>query len=328
MTYFLLQHRYIRSESDDEPSFPAELVATIQFGPEDAFGVPGNPPRTTAKRAAPARLLWNPNEGVSLWEGEPIEAIKSNLTAGSLRAEWAGNKLTLKDKVPSMENANRLVLSANQILPAVLSFRLRVFVWIKEFLVDINGSAFRLETAHHRFGITIATTEHNQNEAIKAVNDWGNTKEHSLRLIMAMYYFRQAKRLAALEPDRQSMTAEVVLNLTKAIEVIFSSKRDRLREKAREWGFDSDFIEQKIVPLFLIRNELDVAHVASAPLTSEQHQSLIDFASMALSHVYTLLSRIVELEKSGQVVLNLISTSLDNDKEKLLTDIKSYTTSN
>jgi hypothetical protein len=120
------------------------------------------------------------------------------------------------------------------------------------------------------------------------------------------------------------MTAEVVLNLTKAIEVIFSSNRDRLREKAREWGFDHNFIEQRVVPLFLIRNELDVAHAASTPLTAEQHQCLIDFTDRALTHVHTLLSRISELEASGKLQLDPISSSLDKQKEKLLTDIKRY----
>jgi hypothetical protein len=81
-----------------------------------------------------------------------------------------------------MDDANQLVLSANQILPAVLSFRLRVFVWIKEFLVDINGIAFWLEIAQHRFGIAIATTEHNQEQALEAVGDWVNTREKSLPL--------------------------------------------------------------------------------------------------------------------------------------------------
>ena len=60
------------------------------------------------------------------------------------------------------------------------------------------------------------------------------------------------------------------INLTKAIEVIFTAKRDVIRGKAKEWGIDSDFIEKRIISLFLIRNELDVAHVATAPLRSEQ----------------------------------------------------------
>ena len=324
MTYFLLQNRHIRLLDTNHPSFPAKLFIKIRFGPDDAFGVQSESPRTTAKRAAPAHLKWNANEAISFWEGEFIEMIRSSFEIGKLVGTWDGTVLTLILPVSSEEDANGIILSANHILPAILSFRLRVFVWIKEFTVNINGSSSRIETVGHRYGITIATTEHNQHESIEAVKDWLLTREHSLRLVMAMYYFRHAERLATIEPDRQSMSAEVLLNLTRAIEVIFTAKRDAIRGKAREWGIDSNFIEKRIIPLFLIRNELDVAHVATAPLRSEQQQSLLNFTDRALSHVYELLSKVAELERSARIKLDAVTATLDKDKEKLLSAISKY----
>jgi len=120
------------------------------------------------------------------------------------------------------------------------------------------------------------------------------------------------------------MIAEVLLNLTKAIEVIFTAKRDVIRGKAKEWGIDSDFIEKRIISLFLIRNELDVAHVATAPLRSEQQQSLLNFTDRALSHVYELLSKVAELERSGRIKLDAVTPTLNKDKEKLLSAISKY----
>ena len=324
MTYFLLQHRYIKPLNEIRPSFPTKLIIKIRFGPDDAFGMQSGSPRTTAKRAAPAHLIWNANEAVSFWEGEFIEQIRSSFESGKLAGTWDGNVLTLIIPVSSEEDTIRVIHSANHILPAALSLRLRVFVWIREFTLNINGCPSSVETVGHRYGITITTTERNQHEAIEAVKDWLLTRELSLRLVMAMYYFRHAKRLSTIEPDRQSMTAEVILNLTKAVEVIFSAKRDIIRKKAKEWGIDSDFIEKRIIPLFLIRNELDVAHVASSPLQSEQHQSLIDFADRALSHVYDLLLKISEMERSGTIKLDAVSAILDKDKEKLLSAISRY----
>jgi hypothetical protein len=77
----------------------------------------------------------------------------------------------------------------------------------------------------------------------------------------------------------------------------------------------------------IIRSHLDVAHVALAPLTTEQNQSLIDFTSNALSHVYTLLLRIVELQKNGTIHIDPISHPLNKEKEKFLSDIQAYLTS-
>jgi len=141
---------------------------------------------------------------------------------------------------------------------------------------------------------------------------------------MAMYYFRQAERLACIEPERLSLAAEVILNLTKAIEIIFSTNRSQLRKKAAEWGFESAYIERWIIPLLLIRNTLDVAHVTSGPLTREQRNILSEFTSRAITHVHNLLLRIFDMAKSDLTLLDPISQVLDKDKEKLLAEIKSY----
>ena len=326
VTYYLLQHRYVRTIGEDEPTFPAILTATIRFGPEDAFGMPGASTRTTAKKSTASNLLWNANEGTTFWEGELIDRIQGSINVGGFNVSLDGATMTLTAGVSSMKHAEDLLLSANHIFPAVLSFRLRVFVWIKEFLADIGGSAFRLETTSHRYGITIATSDYNRQNIMNAVADWVEVTDQSVRLIIAMYYFRHAERLACLEPNRQSMTAEVILNLTKVIDVFFSSN-DELRQKAKEWGIDEDFIEKRIIPLTIIRSKLDVAHVRLTPLTTEQNQLLLDFTSNALSYVYTLLLQIVELQKNGTIHLDPISHKLDEDKEKFINDIQAYLTS-
>jgi hypothetical protein len=327
MAYFLLQNRRLHALDKTQMSFPAALMAKISFGPEDAFGVPSCRPRTTAKQATPAHLLWNANEGISVWQGDLIEALDAELKMEALSAHWTGNTLELRIGVNSLEEAEQVVGSASQFLPAFLSLRLQVFVWIKEFLVDVAESRFRFETSSHRYGITIATTEHNEDAAIQSVRNWLTQRPESLHIIMAIYYYRQALRLAALEPDRQSMAAEVILNLAKAIEIVFSSNRNRLRSRAREWGLDANFIERWIVPILLIRNELDVAHVASAPLVSTQHQAILDFLARASTQVHTLLVRLIEMSQSGQVTLDPPSAAMDAAKERLLRKIAEYAAS-
>lgn len=327
MTYFLPQYRHLRLESDTFPTFPTLLVAKVKFGPEDAFGVTGSLPRTTAKQSRPANLRWNANEGTSIWEGDLIEALNTGLEGERLSATWGGNELVLTAEVNSQDAANQLILSANQILPALLSLRLRVFVWIREFVVKIGESKFRFETSTHSYGITIATTEHNEGMATQSIQDWLALRPESVRLVMASYYWRHAMRLANLEPSRQSLTAEVILNLAKAIEIILSSNRERLRSRAIEWGFESDFIEKRIIPVLLIRNKLDVAHVTTGPLSAEQHQVILDFTGVALTQVNTLIARVFEMSKSGDIELDPVSASMDKEKEDLLQDIADYLTS-
>jgi hypothetical protein len=329
MTYFLLQHRHLRSVDAVPPSYPAALIARIKFGPHDAFGMQGSPPqsRTTAKQSNPARVHWNPNEGISAWEGPLLDALDTELQKGEFSARWIGNELTLSLNVKSQDQANEIVTSASQFIPAFLSLRLRVFVWIKAFSIEIGTCRFTLELLAHRYGITIASTAHNEECAIQSIHDWSMQRRESLRATMAIYYYRHAMRLAALEPDRQSMAAEVILNLAKAIEIIFSSDRDRLRSRAKEWGFDLEFIERWIVPVLLVRNQLDVAHAACAPLSAGQHQAVLDFLDRAFTHVHALLSRVFEMAHSGEVKLDAPSAAMDADKERLLAQIAQYAAS-
>lgn len=323
MAYFLLQQRRIRPINDVKLTFPAVLQAKVRFGPEDAFGVPGVP-RTTGKRATPASILFNLDEGTTTWEGDLIDELGASLQVGDLNVEWSGNELKLSVEVNSQDEASQLIHSANQMLPAFLSFRLRVFVWIKEFLVEIGKSSFRFGTFPYQYSFIAATTERNQEMVNRAIRDWMAVRPESLRIVMAIYYFRHAVRLANLEPADQSMTAEVILNLSKAIEIIFSPDRDRLRSRAKEWGFDSTFIEEKIVPILLMRSKLDVAHVATGPLSFAQHQTILRFTSMALVHVSSLISRIVEMSQSGDIELDPVSESLDKEKADLLQKIAEY----
>jgi hypothetical protein len=182
MTHFLLQHRYLHLADQAQLSFPAALIARIKFGPEDAFGISGAQPRTTAKRATPARVLWNANEGTSAWEGQLIDALDTEFQQGDLTAHWAGNELALSVSVRSQDEVKQIVGSASQLIPAFLSLRLRVFVWIKDFLVEIGDCRFKLETSSHRYGITIATTEHNEECATKSIRDWTMQRRESLRI--------------------------------------------------------------------------------------------------------------------------------------------------
>jgi len=325
MTHFLLQHRHLRRLGQAQPSFPATLIARVKFGPEDAFGISGNDPRTTAKQGAtPAGVYWSANEGVSLWDGPLIDQLKAEFQEGDLSGQWAGNQLLLKVNVKSLEDANHVVSSANQLVPAFLSLRLRVFVWIKEFLVEIGDCPFRLETSQHHYGITIASTKHNEECAKRSIRDWKLQGQESLRVVMAIYYYRQALRLATLEPDRQSMAAEVILNLAKAIEIIFSCDRNRLRSKAKKWGLDLDSLERWIIPILLIRNEFDVAHGASAPLSSTQHEAILRFLIRALTHVHKFLEDFVEMVQAGKIVLDPPSASMAAAKERLLNKIEEY----
>jgi len=325
MSVYLIQHRGLVLKSGIMPSkFPALVTATITFAPEDAFGVQTVGVRSTAPKDRPAGFLWNANEGTSQWQVDFIEKVNATFKQGNFEVSLDGNKLFIVFDTPSLDHAGQVVASANQFLPALLSFHLRVFVWIKKFEVEIGDTTFNFEIPRSAFGITIATKDHNQKQILTALDEWLGADERYFRILSALYYYRHAKRLAIMEPNPESMVGEVILNLTKAVEIIFSNNREALRATAKEWGFHEVFIEERIIPLLLIRNELDVAHVTTSPLNPEQRQVITKFTHAALVAVHKLLERISMLARGGKIEIEPTSARMDTDKEKLLDNIRRY----
>ena len=325
MSIYLLQHRGLVLKSGAVPSkFPAMVTATMTFAPEDAFGVHTVGVRSTAPKDRPARFIWNANEGTAQWQVEFIDRVNATFNRENFKASLDGNKLVLTFNTPSLDHAGEVVTSANQFLPALLSFHLKVFVWIKKFEVKIEEANFNFEIPQSRFGITIATKDHNTNQILTALDEWLGSDKRYFRILSALYYYRHAKRLAIMEPNPESMIAEVLLNLTKAVEIIFSSNREVLRARAREWGFPEVFIEKRIIPLFLIRNELDVAHVTTSPLDLEQRLVIIKFTDAAFLAVSELLKKISKMTRERDIELQTTSQHVEADKKKILQKIARY----
>jgi len=325
MSIYLLQHRGLILKRGTVPSkFPAMVTATLTFAPEDAFGVHTVGVRTTAPKNRPAKVIWNANEGTVQWEIELIDKVNTTFNRGNFKASLDGNNLILTFNTPSLDHTSEIVASANHFLPALLTFNLKVFVWITKFEVNIGEANFNFEIPRYNASITVATKEHNTNQILTTLNEWlGVDKQYSI-ILSALYYYRHAKRLANIEPNRESMVAEVLLNLTKAVEIIFSSNRELLRARARKWGFSDNFIEKRIIPLFLIRNKLDIAHVTTSPLDIDQRQVIINFTRAALLAVHELIERISKLVKEKEIKLQPPSQHVKADKKKLLQTITHY----
>ncbi|GAB4234245.1 MAG: hypothetical protein Tsb0032_39810 [Kiloniellaceae bacterium] len=151
---------------------------------------------------------------------------------------------------------------------------------------------------------------------------------YNARIFSAMYYYRQAIRLESIEPDTQAMASEVILNLTKAIEAAFgTSSRDKIRKWCRDLGFSNAYIETSVIPLFLLRNELDVAHVSISPLSSDERASVVQFMKRATFTVNDILSRVEDLLIRREIALPPTSERLDRKKAKLIKSIQSYASS-
>jgi hypothetical protein len=79
-----------------------------------------------------------------------------------------------------------------------------------------------------------------------------------------------------------------------------------------------------MIPLLLIRSNLDIAHVATGPLSIEERRIVVDFADRALANVGRILDRLLLAALNGQLALQPTSETLENDKRELIEALNRY----
>jgi hypothetical protein len=324
MSLFHFTHRHAKLEDGNVPAlYPQNVTLDIRFGPEDAFGVSCKP-RTFARRGSAIDIHWNVNEGVLQFEGDLIDKLDGVREAEYCRISLNGNRLQLTRRVNSVHEAVKFAGSANQCLPGFLSFRFRTYVWIKEFLIRFDGSRLRFGLAEAKINIPAATTEENKQRVWSCLDDWSRTRSKHRRLLGAIYYYRQALRLSQLQLEQIALTPELVLNLTKALEIIFGTNREIARKKAKSLGLTDKEIEKCLIPILLIRSEFDIAHVATGPLSPKERQIVVDFSSRATATIGRILERVAEAGFVGNFEFDRTSPTLDKDKKKLIKALDRY----
>jgi hypothetical protein len=85
--------------------------------------------------------------------------------------------------------------------------------------------------------------------------------------------------------------------------VLFGPSRDLAREELGKLGFTPDVIERDFIPVMLLRNAIDVAHVSLTLFTPEQLHTLHRYADQAESSFRDLLSRLLNQLDAGTLVL-------------------------
>jgi hypothetical protein len=325
MSLYLIPFRSLNRTNQDIPlSFPAQVTAQITFGPEDAFGLPTER-RTTVAVGQPTKFSGNANEGSIQLEGALIERLEAEFQVRHFRVRLNGNVLTLVFTASSYHEATQTLNSTHQLLVPIITHRLRTYVWIKLFTVMIGTGAFDFVLSPITRQVVAATTEQNTERIKESLVDWTGFKEEHRPFFSALSYFRQAYRLALIQPGAEPMVSEILLNLAKAIEVIFrSNKHEEIRRQAATWGFPSDEIEEVMLPILILRSNLDVAHVALAQLTVAERDTVVAFSLQALSNMEAVIDRVSKGLFSGSIRLTPISGAVAKDKRKLLTAIGHY----
>jgi hypothetical protein len=118
------------------------------------------------------------------------------------------------------------------------------------------------------------------------------------RLAAALHYLHVASRLLVAGQTYWEFMAESVLNMTKALEILFGDM-DQVREHLPQLGFSPEEIERDYIPIMVLRSHFDVAHPRTAVPSFDQLHTLYQYLWRAEHQMRVLLKRVLSRVSEG-----------------------------
>ena len=136
--------------------------------------------------------------------------------------------------------------------PALPFPPLVLYVWIRQFTVAVGPTLFNYQVDASQDHFTVSTAQRNLDLLRQALADVELPAATHPRFVLSLAYFRHALKLSAVQPDRHTVLGELILNLAKSLEMLLTSNHDVAHARASEWGFTTDEVEERIIPIYLL----------------------------------------------------------------------------
>lgn len=308
MLTYQLRRRMLRIHSSTPVSFPTEVTLNFFLKPEQPFGVTAAGGRTCV-RGAGARFHFNGNTGEYTIESlAPLKPLNVFLDVGGDETiELKGNILTVIREAESLEHLGDIIQTYYFCIPVLLNLPFQDPPYVERVSGKLGTKVFRWELAEFPPFHLEPTTQEEQEAAVrdacKRINVLG--EGHRRRLIAGLHYFHVACRLQRAGQVVGEFTPEILLNLTKALEILFppdgdGRTRDAVRAGLKSLGFSESEVEAHFMPAMALRNEIDVGHVFLGVFSQEQSEVIHAYTERVERWYRILLSRVLERIESGE----------------------------
>jgi len=305
MLTYQVHPRIFRTDGTPLPDFPLKGEVRLHLSPKQPFGVEPGGGRTAVK-AVGAQALFNANNGEHFIESTvPLHPLDVTLEAPDQVVRLEGSRLTVQQTFDSLKSVSQFIEGIYFAVPALLSVEFADPPIVERVDGVLGGVAFRweLENWNARF---LTTTQERQEELF--AKTWERLSliavPQARRLFAALHYFHLAARLSRAASVAGEFLAEVLLNLSKVLEVLFPSAgkgktRDAARSRLIELGFTDEEIERDYLPAMALRNEIDVAHVGLSLFKPDQLKVIHGYTERAEAAFRVLLSRVLTRIEEG-----------------------------
>jgi hypothetical protein len=328
--YWKLQRQIVIGGEDDPILWPAIIDLQFELEPSDLFGIPSPlQPLTTINGKSKFSVDGRTGKFI-LIETQSLEVANliGNFQFGQihLRGNIARLTATLNDQSHFVSTVNWLSVMLTQFL----SVQVGIFIDIVSISGTVSGRPISVIYPSESYSLLLAKLDANtREEAFQDTLLGPNPNQQSYqRYIVSSRYFHHALRL--LSPHQVNYIpytahAEVLLNLAKCIEILFStSNRDMLRQRFRELGFNQSQIDSQIIPILVARNDIDVGHPLSGEATKEEIAVLRKFVDRSVKNVATILRVVAKRIIIQEDYLEPLRAQKNKDRQKLVNKLRGY----
>lgn len=266
--------------------FPNSVEILFVFQPLQPFGS-GSDDGRTAVKGVEVDLIFNANTGRHAVKSKvPLQPLDVTIEDPVWRLEFRGNEVRVFTHCKNMKELKELVEAIYYGLPMLLNVEFADPPIVERVSGKIGDTSFQWLIDDWRMPF-ITTTQQRQEEKVNS--SWLRfdliSQPANRRLLAALNYFHVACRLSRAGNSPWEFMGEIILNLSKVLEVLFpplhnEKPRDAVRAGLKTLDYSEDEIERNFIPIMELRNYIDVAHV---------HLSVFNINQLQVLHRYTEL---------------------------------------
>lgn len=278
MLTYLLHDRIFRSDKTEKLSFPNQLKVYVKLAPPESFGTKDGYSRLILHNRK-ASLLWNANTGRVVSRSDPpLEPLEVILESPNTRFSMSGDSIEYNCPCEDLDHLIGCLNGFQYVLPAFLNIKFPDPPVVEHIKGSIGGVDFRWEhreMAHAFRTLTVEILEKHVVDSMNFLQLFHGAKNR--RLLAAIHYFYICSRLLVAGHSQWEFMAEGVLNLCKALEILFGRSKDAVRNGLQSLGYTTEEVEGDYIPLFILRDSLDIAHPRIAIFKPEDLRTLYMF---------------------------------------------------
>jgi len=297
---YQVRPRIYRHSKGKTFSFPSDVELVFFFQPLQPFGKePGG--GSTAVKAVEGNALFDANTGRHwIKSRNPLKPLEVIIEEPVRRIEMHGNELHVQARFESLKEMDEIIQSLFFAFPILLNVEFADPPFVERVSGTVGDVPFRWELDGWRMDFQITTQELQEQ---RVASSWERlnvlSSPDNRRVIAALHYFHVACRLSRAGNSPWEFMSEVILNLSKVLEVLFppSTGNAKTLEAARtglkDLGYSEIEVERYFIPAMALRNKIDSAHVDLSIFKREQLRVLHAYTEVAENAFQEMLKRLL-----------------------------------